>query len=166
MTEVVPFPVVRPQGVLQLARFASRDSRGGHPYMRTVALIIRPNSSQSRHSLGGNSAVRAGADQDFFQAADELHCAKRLALAIGSRESTQIEDRVANELAWAMKRYIATAIAFEKPDSTPGQHLRRRDNIRSFRVATQCDDWKMLEQQQDVPDLLFFPKCDQPLLQA
>ena len=63
--------------------------------------------------LAGNRKIRAGADEDFFQATHVFDCTQRFALAVRSGESAQVEDGVADELPGAVESDIAAAITFE-----------------------------------------------------
>jgi hypothetical protein len=59
-----------------------------------------------------------------------------------------------------MKSNVPAAIAFEEFDASLAKNIGRRDNVRCFRIATQRDDWRMLEEQEDVADLFFFAQGD------
>ena len=65
-----------------------------------------------------------------------------------------------------MEGDVATAVAFEELDTSLGEELGGRNYIRRFRVAAQCDDWRVFEQEKHVADLFFFAEGDELLLQA
>ena len=51
--------------------------------MSIVVPWVGPDSGQACDSLGWDGEVGAGADQDFFEAADEFDYAQRFAFAVG-----------------------------------------------------------------------------------
>src|ERR1700733_15325628 len=121
------------------------------------ALWIGPNARQAWHALGWNREVGAGTDQDFFEAPHEVDSAKvfsldqRFARADeGVRRSTseaaEVEDGIADDLAWTVKSYVTTAVALESLDPALGKEFRRRDHVRGLRVAAECDDRRVFEQ--------------------
>src|SRR5208282_1174804 len=103
--------------------------------MSILACGIRPNSRKSWNPLRQDGEVGAGADQDFFQAADEFDDAERFALAIGSGESAQVKDGIADDLAGAVEGDIAAAVAFEELDAASGKEFGRGNYIGGFCVA-------------------------------
>ena len=123
---------------------------------------IGPDASQAWDTLGGDREVGAGADQDFFQAADEFD--RRLEFCVcrlGSlTKSAQVKDGIADDLSGTVKSDVAAAVAFEEFDATLAENFGRCDNVSCFRVAAQGDDWRMLEEQEDVADLFFFAQGD------
>ncbi len=98
-------------------------------------------------SLGGDGEVGAGADQDFFQAADEFDYANvttRGSLRTSLRlvradewvrpytKSAEIEDGIADELAGAVEGDVAAAIAFEELDAALGQESGEAITLAAF----------------------------------
>lgn len=124
--------------------------------MSIIACGIRPHAGQAWHSLCRDSKVGAGADQDVFEAADEVDRAQRFAFAVGSGEATEIEDRVADDLAGAVEGDVAAAIAFEKLDAALGKEFGRGDDVRGFGVTAKRDDRLVLKQEENVADFFFF----------
>ena len=148
-----------------------------------------PDAGEAGDTLGRDSEVRAGADENFFETTDEFDHAEGLAKGrrvpnifgsvkaslrlAGADEdvrrstsvSTKIEDWVADDLTRAMEGNVSAAIAFEKFDATLGKEFLRRDYVRGFGVAAKRDDWCVLEQEQDIADFSFFTKDDELLLQ-
>jgi hypothetical protein len=59
-----------------------------------------------------------------------------------------------------MKSNVPAAIAFEEFNASLAENVGRCDNVSCFRIATQGDDWRMLEEQEDVADLFFFTQGD------
>src|SRR5580698_424419 len=110
-----------------------------------------PDAGQAGNTFGFEGKVGRSADENFFEAADEvdstevfardeLRASRRLALADeGVRRaagiSAEIEDGVADELAGAVEGYVAAAVGFEELDSALGQDFGPRDNICGFGVA-------------------------------
>src|ERR1700733_15887715 len=148
------------------ARFASLDGRGGRPHMSIFAYGIRPDARQAPHVFRGKWEISAGADQYFFEAADEFHGPERFALAVGSGKSAEVEDGITYDLSGAVEGYVAAAVAFEDLDAALGKQFRRRDHVFRFRVAAERDHGRVLEQEQNIADLLLLTQSDQLLLQA
>ena len=65
-----------------------------------------------------------------------------------------------------MKRHVAAAVAFEDFYAAEGQLLSRQQDVCRFGIATQRDDWRVLEQEQYVADAAGFAEFDQFLLDA
>src|ERR1700737_54138 len=124
--------------------------------MSTVVRSTRPNPGEACDTNGRDGKIRASADQDFFQPADEFDCAQGFALAVGRGKSAQVEDGIADDLAGAVEGYVAAAVAFEKLHSALGEEFTQSDYVSGFRVAAQGDDRRVFEQEQDVADLFFF----------
>jgi len=80
--------------------------------------------------------------------------------------AAQIEDGIADDLAGAMERDVAAAVALEEFDAALGEEFGGCDYVRSFGVAAQRDYWLVFEQKQDIADFLFFAQSDELLLQA
>ena len=106
------------------------DKSEGGLLAGSVQTPVRPGNA-----LGRDGEVGAGADQDFFQAADEFYRAERLAFAVGRGESAQIEDGIADDLAGAVEGDVAAAVAFEELDAALGKEFGRSDYVCGFRVA-------------------------------
>ncbi len=118
----------------------------------------------------------AGADQDFFEAADEIDCADVLAfggrgaspagggvrrsILCGGGVATEVEDGVADDLAGAVEGDVATAVAFKELDAALGEEFRARDYVGGFRVTAECDDWFVFEKKEGVPNFAFSAEGD------
>jgi len=145
-----------------------------------VIASICPHSGKSRHSLGGNGEVGAGADEHLFQAANEIDSAEMLAerrranlrlaradpstsLRAGfcvhpyTTKTPQVEDRIADDLAGTVECDVAATIAFEEFNTPLGQEFGRSHYIRSFGIAAESDDGLVLEQEKDVANFFIFP---------
>ncbi len=95
----------------------------------------RPHPGEACDTYGRDGKIRASADQDFFQPADEFDGAQGFAFAVGRGKSAQVEDGIADDLAGAVEGYIAAAVAFEKLHSALGEEFGQSDDVRGFRVA-------------------------------
>jgi hypothetical protein len=62
----------------------------------------------------------------------------------------EIDDRIPDQLAFAMERDIAAALDLEQLDASSAEKLRRRQKVLLLRGAAERDDRRMLEEQQDV----------------
>jgi hypothetical protein len=131
--------------------------------------------------MGGDGEVGGGADQDFFEAADELDYAQGFARAFRTSlrlvranqwvrpytgEAAEIEDGVAYDLAGAVEGDVSAAVAFEEFDAALRQEFGARDYVRGFRVAAQGDYWLVFQEEENVADLFFFAERDEFLLQG
>src|SRR5437868_1146920 len=65
-----------------------------------------------------------------------------------------------------MERHIPATIALKHLNSALGKLFRRSDHVRSFCIAAQRDDWRMLKYQQHIANLPRFTQLNQPLLQT
>jgi len=128
--------------------------------------MLRPHTRETGHALSRNCEVSTTADQDFLQPADEFDRAERLALAVGSRKSAQIEDRIADDLPGPVKCNVTTAIALEDFDAALGKEFRGSDHVCGFGVAAQRDHGRVFEQEEYVANLFFLAQSDELLLQA
>jgi len=61
--------------------------------------------------------------------------------------------------------YVATAVALEYLHARLRELILRGEHVRAFRIATECNDRWVLEQQQRVRDLVGFAQLHQRLLQ-
>jgi hypothetical protein len=140
-----------------------------------VVCGIGPDAGETWDTLGGDSEVGAGADQDLFKAADEFNDSESFAGRIrtslrlipadgGVRRSisvaAQIEDGIANDLAGTVESDVATAVAFEEFNTALGQEPWRSNYVGSFRVAAERDDRRVFEQKENVSDFFFFAERD------
>src|SRR5580698_309824 len=104
---------------------------------------IGPDAGQAGDAFGFDGEVGAGADQDFFEEADEIYCAQRFSkreigtsLRLvpadeGVRRSpcitAEIEYGIADQLAGTVEGYVAAATASELCDAAPGEEFGRDD---------------------------------------
>ena len=65
-----------------------------------------------------------------------------------------------------MISHVATTIAFEYFDASLCELLRRSEYIPGLGVSTQRNHRRVLEQQQDIADTIFFAKVHELLLQT
>src|SRR5271165_2647689 len=141
--------------------------------MSIVVSCIRPDTGEAGDSFRGDSEVGAGADQDFFEAADEFDYAERLAFAVrggrGVRGSTsmaaQVEDGIADDLAGAVEGDVAAAVAFEEFNAALGKEFGGGDYVGGFGVAAERDDRRVFEEEEDIADFFLFAEGDELLLQ-
>ena len=110
-------------------------AEAARPHTARHGFRARPHARQPCHTLAGDREVGAGADQNFFQAADEFDCAQCLAFAVGRGETAQVEDGIADDLARAVESDVAAAVALEKLDAALGEEFGRCDYVRRFRIA-------------------------------
>jgi hypothetical protein len=118
-TEVVPFPFVLIVELLGAAgdrcrALLDRTTGGGRPHMGIAIVGSSPDSRQTWDSLCGDREIRARTHQDVFEAAHEFDYAQRFSFAVGSRKTTEVEDRIAYDLAGAMKSDITATVAFKE----------------------------------------------------
>src|SRR5207248_1232323 len=102
----------------------------------------RPDTGVGRVTLAGNPEIGEGVDQrlfDFSQIPVQI-----LAMAL------EIDDRISHQLAGSVKCHVAAALDLEKLDAPGLQKLRRRDEMLFFRRAPECDNGRMLQQEQYV----------------
>jgi hypothetical protein len=96
---------------------------------------LRRTARETRNPLGCDAEVGASADQDFFQAADEIDCTQGLALAARSGEAAQIKDGIPDDLPCAVEGDVAAAVAFKELNATLGKKFRRGNHVGGFRIA-------------------------------
>src|SRR5262249_13530146 len=88
-----------------------RTAEGGRPHMVSGGLGRCPNSGQPRYARGRNSKIGTGADQHLFQAADVVHRAQVLAVALPGWKPAQIENRISDSLSRPVEGHVSAAIA-------------------------------------------------------
>jgi hypothetical protein len=90
---------------------------------------LNPNSLASPlwNPSRRQSEERQGIDQALFHA-------REIGVYIAPPFS-QINDRVANQLAWAMISHVAAAVAIKKFDSRARQNVLTRENMLLFSVS-------------------------------
>src|ERR1700678_3914694 len=69
----------------------------------------RPDSRALRNALGHHAKVRAGADQRLFKKPDEVH-RPEIWTSLTGKIASQIEDRIADQLARPVIRHVAASI--------------------------------------------------------
>jgi len=126
----------------------------------------RPHARQTHHTPRRNAKVRAGPDENFFQAANVLDGAQHPPLLIRRTERPEIEDGITDELSRAVESYISATVAFKKLHTALGKLRGRGNYIRGFRVPSERDDWGVLKQKEYVTDAAVLAKLDQLLLQT
>jgi hypothetical protein len=131
-----------------------------------VGIGYSPCASEALDALGGNSKIGACADQNFFQPPHIFDCAQRFAVPSLRWESTQIEDRIANQLARAMKRNIAAAIALEKLYPSLRQQVWPSYYISLLSVATERDYRCVFKEEENVSNPAIFAQINKLLLEA
>ena len=97
-----------------------RTAEGG----RAHVAVGGPHAGESGNALCRDTEIRASANENFFQSANIVDCAQRLAVRFSGGESAEIEDGVTDQLSGTVKSYIATAVTFEYFDATFGQAFR------------------------------------------
>jgi hypothetical protein len=107
-----------------------------------------------------NAKISAGSDQNFLQPAHILHGPKRFPLAICGIETTQIKDRISNELSGTVEGYVSATIALEDLHAAFRESFGRGNHVGSFRVPSESDYWRVFKQQEHITDAAVFPKLD------
>jgi len=127
-----------------------------------------PDAGEAVEAFGGDGEVGRGANEDFFEAADEVDDADVLAdrrasldrtaeggrpymviakhRLFDARESAEVEDGIADDLAGAVESDVAAAVALEEFDAAPGEEFGRGDDVRGFGVAAESDDRRVFEE--------------------
>src|ERR1700756_3403466 len=124
------------QASLRLAR----TGEGARPHMIRGGFRVSPDAGETGYAFRGDGKVGAGADQDFFQAADELDRAYVFALGgRGVRRSrsvaAQVEDGIADDLSWSVESNVSAAVAVEELDAALGKEFARGHYVGGFRIA-------------------------------
>ena len=135
-------------------RLALLGVRAGGPVRGTIAgsaAAEGPDAGALGDALGHDAEVGAGADQRFFQHADEVDGAEEGA-ALAGPVAAQIDDGVADELAGAVVGHVAAAVDLVQLDAAGGEELIAGEDVGAGRVAAEGDDGRMLQQQQRVAD--------------
>ena len=111
-----------------------RAGEGARPYTSIALPGIGPDTCQTYYSLCGDREIGASPHKDIFEAADEFDYAQSFALGAGAGEAAEIEDRIADDLAGAVKGDVAAAVAFEEFDAAVFQKFRRGYDVCGFRI--------------------------------
>src|SRR5437899_12948 len=62
----------------------------------------------------------------------------------------EVDDRIAYELAGAVKGDVAAALDLEQLDALVAQISGRRQHVRALGGASQCDDRRVLDEQEQI----------------
>jgi hypothetical protein len=126
--------------------------------------VVRPYARKPRRVP--RSGVRAGTNQDFFQPPHVLDRTESFALTILRHKTTQIENGITNQLSRPMEGHVTPSVALEDLHAPLSQFRRGSKNIRRLRIAAQCNDRRVFEQEEDVTNATFLTTLDQLFLQA
>ena len=137
------------------------DAEGGD-----FGVLARPHASQPGDALRWDFEIGAGADEDFFEAANVFDDAERFAGCTVGGKSAQIEDGIGDELAGAVESNVAAAVALEDFNPALGKEFGRREDIFRFGIAAEGNDGRVLEKKNNVADAGFFAERDELFLQA
>ena len=121
---------------------------------------IGPDAGEVADALGLDAVVGADAHEDLFEQADVGDDSE-----FGSK-AAQVEDGVGDQLSGAVEGDIAAAVDLVHLDAAGGEQLARGDDVGRTRVASQGDDRRMLDKEQDVGDASLLAQLDQCFLQA
>src|SRR5262249_50716826 len=79
--------------------------------------FLGPDTGQPCNASGDDAEIAAGTDKGFFELADEFDRAK------ARLKPPEIEDGIADELAWAVEGNIAATIGFVQLNALSGQEV-------------------------------------------
>src|SRR5262249_34203791 len=86
--------------------------------------VTGPNAGKARDALCRDAKVSAATNQHLLQPPDVFNRPEGFAFALGRGESTQIEDRITDELTRAVESYVAAPVTVEDFDTSFSQQFR------------------------------------------
>ncbi len=96
------------------------DANGGDLLFANGASWEGPDAGKFEEALGGDSEVFAGEDEGFFDEADEVDGAE-VGAALAGEVAAEVEDGVADELAWAVIGDVAATVDLMDLCTTGGE---------------------------------------------
>jgi hypothetical protein len=81
-----------------------------------TAASQRPDASESADALCGNTKVLTCKDEDIFHEANKVDRSK-VRSSFAGQVTSQIENRIANQLTWTVVGHVAAAIDFVNLDA-------------------------------------------------
>ena len=130
----------------------------GADFGQLAILVPHPDSGCAGFPAALNSEARQGPDHRFLQAPDVGH---DIAFPF-----SQIDNRVADNLAGAVVSDVAAAVDLEEFDAQLGQAVAAEQHVFQAAVAAQGQHMRMFEQQELVTDFAGFAAGLQGLLQG
>jgi hypothetical protein len=134
------------------------DADGGEFFFGDVARRLDPDAGFAGDAVGGDTEISGGADHGLFEGAD-------VPVDVAT-DGIEIEDRIADDLAGAVIRYVAAAVGFAEFDIFLAEDVFGGEEIFLAGVAAEGEDVGMLAEEEDVVDGAGFARGDDALLEG
>src|SRR6516165_1808120 len=119
---------------------------------------FHPDAGPPGDAVGGNAEIGAGADHNFFERSNVP--------ADIAPEMGKIQDGVTDDLAGAVIGDVSATVRFVEFHGLLAQDGFGGEQIRAIGIAAECDDVRMLAEQEDVVDGAGFASGNKTLLQG
>jgi len=86
--------------------------------------------------------------------------------AFAGEVAAEVEDGIADKLAWAVIGYVTTAVDLMDLDATAGEEFVGGEDIGACCIATKREHRRMFEQEECVADDASLARCDHLGLEA
>jgi hypothetical protein len=131
---------------------------------RTAPPQVAPDAGEAADTTRCDAEFAAEPDERFFDEANEVDGAEAGAAWVA--QAAQIEDRVTDELAWAVVGYIAATVDFVERDSASRENFIRREDVGAPGVAAEGEDGGVFKEQKSIGDEVAGAELDELDLEA
>ena len=109
-----------------------------------------PDAGESGDAAGADAVDAAKTNEGFFHHPYEVDGTETS--AVGVLKTAEIEDWVADELAWAVVGDVAAAIDFVKRDTACGEEFVGGEDVGAAGISAEGEDGRVFEEKQGVVD--------------
>jgi len=137
---------------------ADVDADGGEFFFGDIARRLDPDAGFAGDAVGADAEIGGGADHGFFEGAD-------IPVNVAA-DGTEIQDGVADDLAWAMISDVAAAVGFAEFDIFLAEDIFGSEKIFLAGAAAEGQNVGMFAEEDDVVDGAGFAGGDDALLEG
>src|SRR5579883_1844779 len=137
---------------------ADVDTDGGEFLVGNVARRLDPDAGFAGNAIGGDAEIGGGANHGFFEGANVPVDIAAVAI--------EIEDGIADDLAWAVIGDIAAAIGFAEFDAFLTKDVLGSEKMFLVGAAAEGDDMRVFTEEENVVDEAGFAGGDEALLES
>src|SRR5260221_9165330 len=137
---------------------ADVDADGGEFFFGDIARRLDPDAGFAGDAIGADAEIGGGADHGFFERAD-------IPVNVAS-DGTEIQDGVADDLAWAVISDVAAAVGFAEVDIFLAEDIFGSEKIFLAGAAAEGQNVGMFAEEDDVVDGAGFAGGDDALLEG
>ena len=120
---------------------------------RVLIMKATPYAGEPGDATGADAINAAEADQSLFHHSNEIHRAETTSGCV--LETAEVEDGIANQLAGAMIRDVATTVDFVQGNAATGEELVGSQDVGTAGIAAKGEHRGMFKQEKGVLDEAF-----------